>query len=174
MFATRATSRCFYLTLHLQDCSKEEKVVTTLTTAKTNTLSYWISTRTLVLWWWHFLNKDAVWISEAGPRISVTKMAVADPESHFHLPLWDILAHSFNFTDTKQFFYSIWWCTGPHVDYTLDGCGSTTLGAIKGKVPSLTALVAVEDTQYAIEVNLQGSVIWIFLEITLLGEFQVK
>lgn len=77
-------------------------------------------------------------------------------------------------TDTKQLFYRIWWCTGSHEDYTIDGEWSTALCAIKGKEPPLTAAVAIEDTQYAIEENVQASVMWIFLEITLLEEFQVN
>lgn len=113
----------------------------------------------LVLWWRHFLDKDTGGQSPAGHRISVREMAVADHESHFHVPLRDIFAHPFNFTDTIWSFYSIWCSTGTHVNYTFDGCGGTTLGAIKGKVPPRTAIVAVEDTKYPIEVNLQGSVI---------------
>ena len=45
--------------------------------------------------------------------------------------------------------------------------------AIKGEEPPLTAFVAVEDTQNAIEVNVQASVIRIFLESAFLGELKV-
>ena len=73
--------------------------------------------------------------------------------------------------DTKQL---IWFCTGSHEHYTIDGNWSTALGCIKREVPPLTAVVAVEGTQYAIVENAQACVIWIFLENALLGKFEVK
>ena len=134
-----------------------------------------MSTKTLVLWRRHFLYKDTEYSVKAGSRVSVTvAMAIIDPESHFHLPTGDRLTRSFNCTDTKGRFHSIWMRTGSHVDYTFDGCGSVALLAIEGKVPALTARVAIEETQYAIEVNLQVSVIRTFREKALLGEFKVK
>ena len=149
--------------------------MTTLVTA-TKEKSYWISTKTLELWRRYFLYIDTGCRSKAGPRVrfSVVASAITDPEPHSHFTLRDISARSFNFTDTKQLFYSIWWCTGSHEDQTFDGCWSIARVVIKGKVPPLTAGVAFEDTQYAIEINLQVSVIWSFVETTFLGEFQVK
>ena len=41
----------------------------------------------------------------------------------------------------------------------MDGQGSAALGVIKGEEPPLTAAVAIEDTNYAIEENAQASVI---------------
>ena len=58
--------------------------------------------------------------------------------------------------DTKQL---IWFCTGSHEHYTIDGNWSTALGSIKREVPPLTAVVAVEVTQYAIVENAQACVI---------------
>ena len=88
----------------------------------------------------------------------------------------DVFAHSFNLMDTKQLFYSIWWSAGSHVDVTFDDRGRVAFDAIKGKEPPLTATAtsAFEDTQNAIEVNVQASVIRIFLESAFLGEFKVK
>ena len=85
----------------------------------------------------------------------------------------DIFAHSFNLTDTKQLFDRIWCSTGSHEDVTFDGRGRVAFDSIKGKEPPLTAFVAVEDTQNAIEVNVQASVIRIFLESAFLGELKV-
>lgn len=86
-------------------------------------------------------------------------MAITDPESHCHVPTRDCLTRSFNCTDTKELVHGIWTRTASHVDYTVDGCRSVALLAIEGKVPPLTAFVAVEETQYTIEVNMQASVI---------------
>ena len=55
-----------------------------------------------------------------------------------------------------------------------NGEWSFTFHTVECEVPPLTAVVSFEDTQYAIVENAQACVIWIFLEIALLGEFKLK
>ena len=118
-----------------------------------------------MLWRRHLLHIDTGYCTPACPGVSITiTSAATDPEFHFHLPLRDIFADAFNLTDT----------TFSHVDETFDGRWRAALGTIKGKEPPLTAVFAIADAQYAIEINAQASVIRIFLEITLLGEFKVN
>ncbi len=123
----------------------------------------------LLLWRRDLLHVDPGYWIPAGVRVSITVTStITDRETHFHLPTRDLFAHSFNLTDTMQIFYSIWCCTAGHVDYAVNGKGRAALGAIKGEVPPLAARVAVVDTKIAIEENAQTSVIWSFLENTLL------
>ena len=56
----------------------------------------------------------------------------------------------------------------------INGEWSVTFHTVECEVPPLTAVVSFEDTQYAIVENAQACVIWIFLEIALLGEFKLK
>ena len=114
-----------------------------------------------LLWRRDFLHVDTGYGIPASERVSgtVETITITDPESYFHLPLGDLLAHSFNLTNTVQIFYGIWRCIRSHIHYTINGQGCATLGVIKLEVPALTAIVAVKYTKIAIEEDTQTSII---------------
>ena len=80
--------------------------------------------------------------------------AVTDPESHAHLSFMDVITVPLNMADAMKIFIS----TCPHVDNSVNGQRTRTLGAIESKVPTFAAGIAAVNSQCTRPVNMKGSI----------------
>ena len=93
----------------------------------------------LLLSFWNLFNEDPGHCRPACVRVSilVASVATSNPESHSHLSLVDVIAVTFNMAVTvKIVVFAV--C---HVERTANGARSAALSAIKGEIPTTTAVV---------------------------------
>ena len=127
----------------------------------------------LLLSFWNLFNEDPGHCPPACERVSICILvasATSNPESHSHLSLVDVIAVTFNMAVTvKIVVFAV--C---HVERTANGARSAALSAIKGEIPTTTAVVTSINPEVTSKVNMEGSVCEVLHKFTVLQNYDEK
>ena len=125
----------------------------------------------LLLSFWNLFNEDPGHCPPACERVSIlVASATSNPESHSHLSLVDVIAVTFNMAVTvKIVVFAV--C---HVERTANGARSAALSAIKGEIPTTTAVVTSINPEVTSKVNMEGSVCEVLHKFTVLQNYDEK
>ena len=113
----------------------------------------------------NFLDKDpGHWIPACvGVSVS-TSGTITDPEAHAHLPFVDVVTVPLNMADAEK----ILCISLPHVHNTVNWQGSCTFCTVESEIPAFATICALVDSQGTSPVNMEGCVIEVFCEHTVL------
>jgi len=95
-------------------------------------------------------------------------VAAANPESHSHLSLLDVITVTFNMSVTVKIVV----LAGLQVEHAINGTRRAALGSIEGEIPTTTAAVTVSNPEVTSKVNMEGSVCEVLHKVAVLRRRQ--